>query len=79
MKAIENFIFEATNEFGGGATVTEDQVRSVVKKVGRCGFGLGQIKQSKLFQNGNFVLPTAVFFAPIVFITNSYVINACCI
>ena len=49
MKAIENFILEATNEFGGGTTITEDQVRSVVKKVGRSGFGLGQIKQSKLF------------------------------
>ena len=60
MKAIENFIVEATNEFGGGATVTEDQVRSVVKKVGRSGFGLGQIKQSKLFQNGKFVLPIDV-------------------
>ena len=64
MKAIENFIVEATNEFGGGATVTEDQVRSVVKKVGRSGFGLGQIKQSKLFQNGKFVLPTDVPTAP---------------
>ena len=60
MKAIENFIVEATNEFGGGATVTEDQVRSVVKKVGRSGFGLGQIKQSKLFQNCKFVLPIDV-------------------
>ena len=60
MKAIENFIVEATNEFGGGATVTEDQVRSVVKKVGRSGFGLGHIKQSKLFQNGKFVLPIDV-------------------
>ena len=64
MKAIENFIVEATNEFGGGATVTEDQVRSVVKKVGRSGFGLGHIKQSKLFQNGKFVLPTDVPTAP---------------
>ena len=60
MKAIENFILEATNEFGGGTTITEDQVRSVVKKVGRSGFGLGQIKQSKLFQNGKFVLPIDV-------------------
>ena len=64
MKAIENFILEATNEFGGGTTITEDQVRSVVKKVGRSGFGLGHIKQSKLFQNGKFVLPTDVPTAP---------------
>ena len=48
MKAIENFILEATNEFGGGTTITEDQVRCVVKTVGRSGFGLGHIKQSKI-------------------------------
>ena len=39
MKAIDNFILEAHNEFGGGAAITEDQVRSIVKKVGRSGFG----------------------------------------
>ena len=50
MKAIDNFILEAHNEFGGGATITEDQVRSIVKKVGRSGFGLGHIKQSKIFR-----------------------------
>ena len=60
MKAIENFIVEATNEFGSGTTITEDQVCSIVKKVGRSGFGLGHIKQSKMFQNGEFVLPSDV-------------------
>ena len=61
MKAIENFIVEATNEFGGGATVTEDQVRSVVKKVGRSGFGLGNNKQSKIYQDGIFKIPNGPF------------------
>ena len=61
MKAIDNFILEAHNEFGGGATITEDQVRSVVKKVGRSGFGLGHIKQSKIFQDGIFTIPNGPF------------------
>ena len=60
MKAIDNFILEATNEFGVGSTITEDQVRAIVKKVGRSGFGFGHIKQSNVFQNGKFVLPMNV-------------------
>ena len=60
MKAIDNFILEATNEFGVGSTITEDQVRAIVKKVGRSGFGVGHIKQSNVFQNGKFVLPMNV-------------------
>ena len=60
MKAIDNFILEATNEFGIGSTITEDQVRAIVKKVGRSGFGVGHIKQSNVFQNGKFVLPMNV-------------------
>ena len=35
MKAIDSFILEAANEFGGGSTITEEQVKSIVKKVGR--------------------------------------------
>ena len=61
MKAIDNFILEAHNEFGGGATITEDQVRSIVKKVGRSGFGLGHIKQPKIFQDGIFKVPNGPF------------------
>ena len=53
MKAIENFIIEATNEFGGGSTITEDQAQTIVKRVGRSGFGLGQVKQSKMFVDGH--------------------------
>ena len=60
MKAIENFIVEAINEFGVGSTISEDQVRDTIKKVGRSGFGFGHIKQSKIFQNGKFTLPTDV-------------------
>ena len=60
MKAIENFIVEAVNEFGVGSTISEDQVRATIKKVGRSGFGFGHIKQSKIFQNGKFTLPTDV-------------------
>jgi hypothetical protein len=74
MKAIENFIAEATNEFGGGTTITEDQVRSVVKKVGRSGFGLGHIKQSKIFQNGKYVLPTDVPTVPKEFVVPQTVV-----
>ena len=57
MKAIENFIIEAANEFGGGSELTEEQVKSIVKKVGRSGFGVGHIKQSKMYQDGKFTLP----------------------
>ena len=64
MKAIENFIIEATNEFGGGSTITEDQAQTIVKRVGRSGFGLGQVKQSKMFVDGKFVLPTDVPTVP---------------
>ena len=48
MKAIDSFIIEAANEFGGGSTITEEQVKSIVKKVGRSGFGVGHITQSKM-------------------------------
>ena len=60
MKAIENFIIEAANEFGGGSELTEEQVKSIVKKVGRSGFGVGHIKQSKMYQDGKFTLPVDV-------------------
>ena len=33
MKAIESFIIEAANEFGGGSEITETQVKSIVKKI----------------------------------------------
>ena len=60
MKAIENFIVEAANKFGGGSELTEEQVKSIVKKVGRSGFGVGHIKQSKMYQDGKFTLPVDV-------------------
>ena len=60
MKAIDSFIIEAANEFGGGSEITEDQVKSIVKKVGRSGFGLGHIKQSKMYENGKFTLPSDI-------------------
>ena len=64
MKAIDSFIIEAANEFGGGSEITEDQVKSIVKKVGRSGFGLGHIKQSKMYENGKFTLPSDVPSVP---------------
>ena len=64
MKAIDSFIIEAANEFGGGSTITEEQVKSIVKKVGRSGFGLGHIKQSKMYENGKFTLPSDVPSVP---------------
>ena len=60
MKAIESFIIEAANEFGGGSEITETQVKSIVKKIGRSGFGVGHIKQSKMYQDGKFTLPVDV-------------------
>ena len=64
MKAIDSFIIEAANEFGGGSTITEEQVKSIVKKVGRSGFGLGHIKQSKMYENGKFTLPSDIPSVP---------------
>ena len=64
MKAIDSFIIEAANEFGGGSEITEDQVKSVVKKIGRSGFGLGHIKQSKMYENGKFTLPSDIPSVP---------------
>ena len=64
MKAIDSFIIEAANEFGGGSEITEDQVKSIVKKVGRSGFGLGHIKQSKMYENGKFTLPSDIPSVP---------------
>ena len=64
MKAIDSFIIEAANEFGGGSTITEDQVKSIVKKVGRSGFGLGHIKQSKMYEDGKFTLPSDIPSVP---------------
>ena len=64
MKAIDSFIIEAANEFGGGSEITEDQVKSIVKKVGRSGFGLGHIKQSKMYEDGKFTLPSDVPSVP---------------
>ena len=64
MKAIDSFIIEAANEFGGGSEITEDQVKSIVKKVGRSGFGLGHIKQSKMYEDGKFTLPSDIPSVP---------------
>ena len=64
MKAIDSFIIEAANEFGGGSTITEEQVKSIVKKVGRSGFGLGHIKQSKMYEDGKFTLPSDIPSVP---------------
>ena len=64
MKAIDSFIIEAANEFGCGSEITEDQVKSIVKKVGRSGFGLGHIKQSKMYEDGKFTLPSDIPSVP---------------
>ena len=74
MKAIDSFIIEAANEFGGGSEITEDQVKSIVKKVGRSGFGLGHIKQSKMYENGKFTLPSdTVSYTHLTLPTTPYV------
>ena len=35
----------------GRYEITETQVKSIVKKIGRSGFGVGHIKQSKMYQD----------------------------
>ena len=45
MKAIENFIVEATNQFGSEAVITVDQAKQVIKDIKRS-IGIGHLKQS---------------------------------
>ena len=45
MKAIENFIVEATNQFGSEAVITVDQAKQVLKDIKRA-IGIGHLKQS---------------------------------
>ena len=45
MKAIENFIVEATNQFGSEAVITVDQAKQVLKDIKRS-IGIGHLKQS---------------------------------
>ena len=45
MKAIENFIVEATNQFGSEAVITIDQAKQVLKDIKRS-IGIGHLKQS---------------------------------
>jgi len=45
MKAIENFIVEATNQFGSEAVITIDQAKKVLKDIKRS-IGIGHLKQS---------------------------------
>ena len=45
MKAIENFIVEATNQFGSEAVITVDQAKKVLKDIKRS-IGIGHLKQS---------------------------------
>ena len=43
MKAIENFIVEATNQFGSEAVITVDQAKKVLKDIKRA-IGIGHLK-----------------------------------
>ena len=45
MKAVENFIVEATNQFGSEAVITVDQAKKVLKDIKRA-IGIGHLKQS---------------------------------
>lgn len=58
MKASEKFVIAATEEFGAGSSITLEQAQNIVTSLGIAGFGLGQLKQSKMFTNGKIVLPT---------------------
>ena len=62
MKAIEQFISEAVSEFGAGSTITETQVKSVLKKIKRA-IGIGHIRQTtkvELLKDGKYKLPSDV-------------------
>ena len=62
MKAIEQFISEAVSEFGAGSTITETQVKSVLKKIQRA-IGIGHIRQTtkvELLKDGKYKLPSDV-------------------
>ena len=62
MKAIEQFISEAVSEFGAGSTITETQVKSVLKKIKRA-IGIGHIRQTtkvELLEDGKYKLPSDV-------------------
>ena len=62
MKAIQQFISEAVSEFGAGSTITETQVKSVLKKIKRA-IGIGHIRQTtkvELLKDGKYKLPSDV-------------------
>ena len=62
MKAIEQFISESVSEFGAGSTITETQVKSVLKKIKRA-IGIGHIRQTtkvELLKDGKYKLPSDV-------------------
>ena len=45
MKAIDNFLVEATKQYGENATISIDQAKQVLKEIKRA-IGIGHIRQS---------------------------------
>ena len=45
MKAIDNFLVEATKQYGENAVITIDQAKQVLKDIKRA-IGIGHIKQA---------------------------------
>ena len=45
MKAIDNFLVEATKQYGENAVITIDQAKQVLKEIKRA-IGIGHIKQA---------------------------------
>jgi len=60
MKASQRFVATAIEKFGAGSVISLEQAQSVISELAISGFGLGQIKQSKMYQDGSVVIPESV-------------------
>ena len=57
MKAIDNFLVEATKQYGENATISIDQAKQVLKEIKRA-IGIGHIRQSGMLVGNKVKLKT---------------------
>ena len=57
MKAIDNFLVEATKQYGENATISIDQAKQVLKDIKRA-IGIGHIKQAGMVVDNKVKLKT---------------------
>ena len=57
MKAIDNFLVEATKQYGENATISIDQAKQVLKEIKRA-IGLGHIRQAGMLVGNKVKLKT---------------------